>query len=142
MESGRYRVGWRLGVPVELGELSTLVGPDYVDSVSAVTSRASSRTPEEWAAVFNASAPRWARRLTGAPDGVAELVVGCGEGWVRLEEADSLITTQYVCQVGDGRVSFGFFVRYERRAAAWVWPPMSQLHRRVAVSTLRRAVAS
>ncbi|GAA1462863.1 hypothetical protein GCM10009603_33300 [Nocardiopsis exhalans] len=61
---------------------------------------------------------------------------------VRLEEADSLITAQYVCQVGDGRVSFGFFVRYERHAAAWVWPPMSQMHRRVAVSALRRAVAS
>ncbi|GAB09260.1 hypothetical protein GOARA_035_00160 [Gordonia araii NBRC 100433] len=58
-----------------------------------------------------------------------------------LEEVESLMTTQYVCQVAGDRVTLAFFIEYHRRAARFVWPPISLLHRRVAVVTMRRVVA-
>ena len=133
-------VRWQMHVPPEVRELSTLSRPDYSDAVIATTPRASAMSPEEWTVAFHHAAPAWVRALAGAPDDVPGLVIGRGEGWVLLEEIESLMTTQYVCQVGDDRVVLAFLIQYRHPAARFVWPLMSQLHRRVAGITMRRLV--
>lgn len=140
MNHNRDGVRWGSAVPEELRRLSTLPNPDYADFVTAVTKGAAHRSPQEWVVAFHGSAPEWVRRLAGAPDDIAGLVVGSGDGWVRFEEVEPSMTTQYVCLVGEDEVSLAFFIRYERRSAAFVWPAMSQIHRRVAVSILRGLV--
>lgn len=37
------------------------------------------------------------------------------------------------------RLSFTSFVRYDRRLAAFVWPPVSLIHRQVALALVRGA---
>jgi hypothetical protein len=51
------------------------------------------------------------------------------------------MTANIVGQVRDGQVSVATFVRYERPIAALVWPPVAVLHRQVALTMMRRAVA-
>jgi hypothetical protein len=140
MNHSRGSVRWDSAVPEELRRLSTLPKPDYADFVTAVTTSAPRRSPEEWVVAFHRGAPEWVRRLARAPDDIAGLVVGSGDGWALFEEVEPSMTTQYVCLVEGERVSLAFFIRYERRSAAFVWPLMSQIHRRVAVSILREIV--
>lgn len=141
MNGDKSTVQWRMPVPPEVRRLSTLSRPDYSDMVTATTSSASTMSPEEWAVAFHHGAPGWVRAIAGAPDDVPSLVVARGEDWVLLEEVESLMTTHYVCQVSCGRVVLAFLMRYERRAARLIWPLMSHLHRRVAVTTMRSIVS-
>lgn len=141
MNAGPDGIRWQREVPAEIQLLGTLAAPDYSDIVIARTPSASTRSPEQWAVSFHGAAAGWARRIADAPDDVVGLIVGRGDGWVRLEEHERLLTTQYVCHAGDGGVSLAFFIRYERRAARLIWPLMSQIHRRVAVTTMRKIVS-
>lgn len=50
------------------------------------------------------------------------------------------MTAHIVSQVDEGRRSLATFVRYDRRIAALVWPPVSILHCWVGLLILRRAV--
>ena len=133
-------IRWYRQVPGRVREFSTLSSSDYGDIVIATSPYASAKSAQEWAVAFHHGAPRWLRALTGAPDDVAGMVIGAGETWVLLEESDSLMTTQYVCQVDGDHVLMAFLMRYERRLARFIWPPVSLLHRRVAITTMRKIV--
>jgi hypothetical protein len=44
-----------------------------------------------------------------------------------------------ILRVEDGRLFFATFVRYDRLPAALVWPPVSLIHRQVALAMVRSA---
>jgi hypothetical protein len=63
-----------------------------------------------------------------------------GDGWVRIEAASWFMTAHLVAKIDGRQVSAATFVRYDRRIAALVWPPVSTLHRQVGVFLIRRAL--
>jgi hypothetical protein len=62
-----------------------------------------------------------------------------GETWVRIEAASWFLTGHVVMQLDRGELSFASFIRYDRRLAAFVWPPVSLIHRQVALALVRAA---
>ncbi len=52
-----------------------------------------------------------------------------GDGWLRVEAASWFMTVHIVFEVDSEEVSFATFVRYDRLIAAFVWPPVSIMHR-------------
>jgi hypothetical protein len=62
-----------------------------------------------------------------------------GDSWLRVEASSWFLTAHVVLQVADGQVSVATFVRYDRPIAAFVWPPVSIIHRRVMPDLLRHA---
>jgi hypothetical protein len=63
-----------------------------------------------------------------------------GEGWMRIETASWFLTAHVVMHVDKGRISLASFLRYDRWLARLVWPPVSVIHRQVALALVRRAV--
>ncbi len=63
-----------------------------------------------------------------------------GEHWIRIEAASWFLTGHVVMHVDRGQVSLASFIRYDRRLAAFVWPPVSLIHRRVALILVRSAI--
>lgn len=62
------------------------------------------------------------------------------ENWIRIEAASWFLTGHVVIHVDEGQVSFASFIRYDRRVAAFVWPPVSLIHRQVALALVRRGI--
>lgn len=62
-----------------------------------------------------------------------------GENWIRIEAASWFLTGHVVMHVDEGQISFASFIRYDRRLAALVWPPVSLVHRQVALALVRSA---
>jgi hypothetical protein len=62
-----------------------------------------------------------------------------GENWMRIEAASWFLTGHVVMHIDEGRISFASFVRYDRPLARIVWPPVSLIHRQVALSLVRSA---
>lgn len=63
-----------------------------------------------------------------------------GENWIRIEAASWFMTGHVLMHVDEGRISFASFIRYDRRLAAFVWPPVSVIHRQVALALVRSAI--
>jgi hypothetical protein len=63
-----------------------------------------------------------------------------GENWMRIETASWFLTAHVVMHVDEGRISLASFLRYERWPAPLVWPPVSVIHRQVALALVRKAV--
>jgi len=146
---------WRREVPAPIRSLSALANPDYSDIVTATINE----TPAEPEQVIHAA-------LKGVPRGllilipfVQRAVLGLrlklrpspdhllgwkiadrGENWIRIEAASWFLTGHVVMHVDHGRMSFASFIRYERRIAALVWPPVSLIHRQVALALVRGAI--
>ena len=125
---------------------------DYADRFTVRTS--GDATPEQWARAMFGDTPNlgqivvW-RCLLGlrlaydpSPGTVAGWRIGDhGQDWLRMEADSWLLAADLVVQIKPGRVSLTTFLRYDRRLAHVVWPPLSAAHRRLVPSLLTAAAA-
>jgi hypothetical protein len=149
-------VHWQRNVPEEICALGTLAGADYSDIVTASVGGLPSRTPEEWISAGLTGVPRsllffvplvqrvflgLRLKLRTSPDRpLGWKIAARGENWMRIEAASWFLTCQVVMHDDEGQLSFATFIRYDRWLAAIVWPPVSLIHRQVALTLARSAV--
>jgi hypothetical protein len=140
-------------VPGDIRALDTLVRPDYMDCVTVTTGRATDASPEDWLRATledtrgGRSAPSFWRllglRLAPRPSpGHVQgwKIAAGGDDWIRMETSSWYMTAHAVLRLARrGEVSLALFIRFDRRIAAIVWPPVGVLHRRVVPSMLRQA---
>lgn len=139
-------------IPAYVRALSSLPDIDYADRFTLTTEVAA--TPQRWARAMFGDVPNPAevliwRGLLGlrlsrerSPATVAGWRIGrSGDDWIRLEAASWFLTGNILLQTADRRVSVGTFLRYDRRPAHRVWPPLSAVHRRLVPVLLRAAEA-
>ena len=136
--------------------LGGLSNPDYHDVFTATTDGASGRPAEDWGrialervmpgyirlGVFVAQRLLLGLRLgpRRSSDHIAGWKIAArGEDWVRIEAASWMMTASLVFKVDEARLSLASFFRYDRRIAAFVWPPISVAHRKVGLVLMRRA---
>lgn len=153
--TGTSTVRWGREVPEAIRSLGALANADYADIVTATIDV----TPAEPEQVIHATLndlPRWLFLLTPfvqrvflglrlklgpSPDHLLGWkIADRGENWIRIEAASWFLTGHVVMHVDKGRISFASFIRYDRRLAAFVWPPVSLIHRQVALALIRGAV--
>jgi hypothetical protein len=80
-------------------------------------------------------------KLRPAPDRLLGWqVVARGENWLRIEAASWFLTGHVVMHADDETLSFASFIRYDRWLARVAWPPVSLVHRQVALALVRGAV--
>ncbi len=148
-------VHWQREVPEAIRSLHTLARSDYADIVITTVSQTPSRTPEQWIRTALSGLPRglllfvpFVQRvvlglrleLRPSPDHVLGWkIADRGENWIRIEAASWFLTGHVIVHVDHGRLSFASFVRYDHRVAALVWPPVSMIHRQVALALMRSA---
>jgi len=78
--------------------------------------------------------------LRSSPDYVLGWkIVDRGDNWLRVEAASWFLTGHVVVHVDDGQLSVASFIRYDRGPAALIWPPVSLIHRQVALALIRSA---
>ncbi|HST54533.1 MAG TPA: hypothetical protein VLJ42_01400 [Solirubrobacteraceae bacterium] len=148
-------VRWRREVPEAIRSLGALANADYADIVTA-TIDVMPAEPDE---VVHAALNRLPRgllllipfvqrvflglrlKLRPSPDHLLGWkIVDRGENWIRIYAASWFLTGHVVMHVDNGQISFASFIRYDRRLAAFVWPPVSLIHRRVALALVRSAI--
>lgn len=153
--TGISTVHWRREVPEAMRSLGALANANYADIVTATIDE----TPAEPEQVIHATLgglPRWLvlfipfvqrvflglrLRLRASPDHLLGWkIADRDESWIRIEAASWFLTAHVVMHVDEGQVSFASFIRYDRRLAALVWPPVSLIHRQVALALVRRGI--
>jgi hypothetical protein len=153
--AGASTVRWRREVPEAIRALGALANADYADIVTATIGE----TPAEPDQVVHATLsdlPRWLPlliafvqrvflglrlQLRRSPDHLLGWkVADRGDNWIRVEAASWFLTGHVLMHVDAGQVSFASFIRYDRRLAAFVWPPVSLIHRQVALALVRRGM--
>jgi hypothetical protein len=150
-------VVWQRPVPAALRSLSPLTHVDYSDLVVGQTDPRADRTPEQWAQVMLGGLPAPLRamipfvhrgilglrlQLRPGPDRLLGWKIAeRDERLVRIEADGWLIAANVVVSIDVGRLSFATFVRYDHTLAAFVWPPVSLLHRYAATLLVRAAVS-
>jgi hypothetical protein len=140
-------------IPEAIRSLDTFANPDYVDLYTVTTSRATEKSPEQWARAVLESTPlghsaRSVWRLLGlrlGPRHSADYVQGWkiadrGDNWMRLETASWYMSGHAVVRVHEGTVSVALSLRYDRPVAALVWLPVGVMHRRAVPAMLRQAL--
>ncbi|MEV0321591.1 hypothetical protein ACIBKX_15810 [Streptomyces sp. NPDC050658] len=153
--AGAARVQGTVGLrplPESYRALSSLGTIHYVDRFTCATDIEA--TPEEWARAMFGDVPSAAetfiwRGLLGirlsrgrsAQTVAGWRITGRGADWIRLEAASWFLTGNLVVRAADGELSLGTFLRYDRRLAHWVWPPLSAIHRRLAPGLFQEAQA-
>jgi hypothetical protein len=130
---------------------------DYSDCFEAPITTADVRTPEQWARAVFEDAPRpvgcllvigfrYGLGLRFGPRTSPEHVLG----WeivdrqpdsITIESRSWFLTSRLVFRTEDSRVTQSTLVRYDKRAAALIWPPVSILHRQIVPRLLRHAAA-
>jgi hypothetical protein len=141
-------------VPEPIRSAGGLERVDYADIATLRTTGAARWTPEQWTraivergSVVRVVGPVVWRGIVGlrlgsraAPDHVAGWRLGArGDDCIRLEASSWHLTVQVVVHVADDDVSLSLLVRYEHPAAAYLWPPVSLLHRAGIPVLLRQA---
>jgi hypothetical protein len=128
--------------PAAIRALSPIAEPDYLDLFVLTADGVADRSAEQWArAAFETVAGRtgqavW-RGIVGlrlshrpAPDRVAGWrIAERGDRWVRLAARGWMLTAHVIFHVEDDRLSVATVIRYDRRIAAALWPPLSARHR-------------
>jgi hypothetical protein len=148
-------VRWQREVPDAIRSLGALANTDYADIVTATIDETPSGTPEQLIHATLDGVPRvllffiplvqraflgLRLKLRPSPDRVLGWKIAeRGENWMRIKAASWFLTGHVVMHVDDGRISFASFIRYDRRLAAYVWPPVSLIHRQVALALVRSA---
>jgi hypothetical protein len=148
-------VRWHRNVPGAIRSLDTLADPDYADIVTATVSETQSRAPEQWVHAMLKGVPRGLLffvplvqrvalglrlELGPSPDHLLGWkIADRGDNWLRIEAASWFLTAHVVLHVDDGQLSCASFIRYDRPPAALVWPPVSLIHRQVALALVRSA---
>lgn len=151
-------VTWRRDVPEAVRTLDTLAEPDYCDVFTATSGRGGDVSADRWLRGLTRDAPVRIRLVLGLARSVQRTVLGLRpepgprgdlvmgwrlaerhHDWLRLEAASWFMTGHLVLMVDGPQVSLATFVRYERRAGALIWPPVSVLHRVVGLVLMRHA---
>jgi hypothetical protein len=148
-------VRWRREVPDAIRSLGALANADYADVVTATITE----TPADLEQLIEAA-------LKGVPRGLLVLIpfvqrvflglrlqlrpspdhllgwkiADRGENWIRIEAASWFLTGHVVMHGDERQLSFASFIRYDRRLAAFVWPPVSLIHRQVALALVRSGI--
>jgi hypothetical protein len=147
---------WRREVPNAICVLGALENANYSDIVTATVDEAPSRTPEQLIQAGLDGVPRGLLlfvpfvqrvvlglrlKLRPSPDHLLGWkIADRGENWMRIESASWFLTAHVVMHVDRERMSFASFVRYERWPAAFIWPPVSLIHRQVALALVRGVI--
>ena len=145
-------------IPEEIRSLDTFAKPDYADMFTTTAASMSAIPPAQWArAVFKngplrvrlvvLGAALVQRAILGMPAGRRhgdKLMFGWriadgGDNWVRLESSSGLLSGHIILHRDGQQVSGATFVRYNRRLAALIWPPVAVVHRWVARFLVRHA---
>lgn len=153
--TGTSTVRWRCEVPEAIRSLGALANADYADIVTATIDETPAE-PEQLVHATLAGLPRWLPlfitfvqrvflglrlKLRASPDHLLGWkIADRDENWIRIEAASWFLTGHVVIHVDEGQVSFASFIRYDRRLAAFVWPPVSLIHRQVALALVRRGI--
>ncbi len=153
--AGISTVRWGREVPDAIRALGALANADYADIVTASVSETPA-APEQLVHAALKGIPRgllffvpFVQRvvlglrlqLRPSPDRLLGWeIVERGENWIRIEASSWFLTGHVVMHVDEGRLSFASFIRYDRRLAAFVWPPVSLIHRQVALALVRSAI--
>jgi hypothetical protein len=148
-------VRWRREVPEAIRSLGTLADSDYADIVTATVDETPTDPDEFVQAVLN-TLPRGLvlfipfvqrvflglrLKLRPSPDRLLGWKIAeRGENWIRIEAASWFLTGHVIMHADEGVLSLASFIRYDRRLAAFVWPPVSLVHRRVAIALVGSAV--
>jgi ketosteroid isomerase-like protein len=147
-------VVWQRDVPQAIRSLDTMLSPDYADIFTATTSETPDMSAEQWARAALQAMPLLLRLLTAFAQRLLlglrlqwrrspEQLLGWkitdrGGNWFRIEAASWFMTAHCVLHVDERHASLATFVRYDRRIAALIWPPVSIVHRRVGLALMRR----
>lgn len=148
-------VRWGREVPETIRSLGELADADYADIVTATIDETPGRAPEQlvYAALegvppgllfFIPLAQRvflgLRLKLRPSPDRLLGWKIAeRGENWMRIEAASWLLTGHVVMHLDEGQMSLASFIRYDRRPARLIWPPVSLIHRQVALALVRSA---
>jgi hypothetical protein len=148
-------VRWQRSVPEAIRSLGALANADYADIVTATIDETPSGTPEQLIRAALNDVPRGLRflmpfiqrvflglrlKLRPSPDYLLGWkIADRGESWMRIEAASWFLTGHVVMHIDEGQISFASFIRYDRRPAAYIWPPVSLIHRQVALALVRIA---
>lgn len=149
-------VRWGRSVPDAIRSIGALANADYADIVTAAIDQTPSTTPEQLIQAGLKGVPRGLlvlipivqRAVLGlrlhlrpSPDHLLGWKIAArGENWMRIEAASWFLTGHVVMHVDEGHLSFASFIRYDRWPAAFVWPPVSLIHRQVALALARSAI--
>jgi hypothetical protein len=139
-------------IPESVRALSSMPHIDYADRFSLAVDV--DATPERWARAMFGDVPSAAEVLIWrgflglrlsrerSPATVAGWRIGGrDQDWIRLEAASWFLSANLLVRAAGGRVSLTTFLRYDRRLAGWVWPPLSAVHRRLVPGVLHAAAA-
>lgn len=148
-------VRWRREVPGAIRSLGALADSNYADIVTATVDETSTDPDRVVQAVLK-NLPRslvliilfvqrvflgLRLKLRPSPDHLLGWKIAeRGENWIRIEAASWFLTAHVVMHADQGMLSLASFIRYDRRLAAFVWPPVSLVHRQVAIALARSAV--
>jgi hypothetical protein len=153
-------VRWQRDVPAHLRALDTFPRADYEDVFTATTDEpGDGREPERWARDALEPASRRIRLLTRTTHCAQRALLGLrldsrpspdrlfgwciaarGEDWMRLEAASWMMSAHLVFRRAGTQLACATFVRYDRRIAAYVWPPVSRLHRVIGIALMRHTL--
>jgi len=138
-------------LPRQIRALAGIEAADYADVFTINTDVQA--TPERWArTMFGDTAGPLAIALwrgllglrlvrTASSDTIAGWrVAERGGEWIRLQTGSRNLTASLVIRAADAQMSLATFVRYDRRAGAWVWIRLSAVHRKLAPGLLRATV--
>jgi hypothetical protein len=148
-------VRWQREVPEAICSLGALANADYADIVTATIDETPSGTLEQLIQAALNGVPRsllllipfvqriflgLRLKLRPSPDHVLGWkITDRGEHWIRIEAASWFLTGHVVMHIDKGQISLASFIRYDRRLAAYIWPPISLIHRQVALALVRSA---
>jgi len=148
-------VRWRREVPEAIRSLGALTNADYADIVTATVDETPT-DPDQAVRTVLKNLPRGLvlfipfvqrvflglrLKLQPSPDRLLGWKIAeRGENWIRIEAASWFLTGHVVMYADEGVLSLASFIRYDRRLAAFVWPPVSLIHRQVALALVRSAV--
>jgi hypothetical protein len=133
-----------------------LANADYADIVTATIDETPSGTPEQLIRAALNGVPRGLLvfipfvqrvflglrlKLQPSPNHLLGWkIADRGENWMRIEAASWFLTCHVLMHIDKGQISLASFIRYDRRPAAYVWPPVSLIHRQVALALVRIAI--
>lgn len=149
-------VRWGREVPDAIRSLGALENAGYADIVTATIDEPLNRTPEELVYAALEGLPRAALvfvpfiqrvflglrlKLRRSPDHLLGWKIAVrDENWMRIEAASWFMAAHVVMHYDDGQMSFASFIRYDRPLARIIWPPISLIHRQVALALVRSAI--
>ena len=138
-------------IPEWMRALDTFDRTDYADMFTATAARTSDLPVEQWARVALQQGPQRVRLLLLGARFVQRALLGLpvdrgwdedrmlgwriaarDDNWVRLEATSRLMSGHIIMHREGRHVSAATFLRYNRRAAAFIWPPIAVVHRLVA----------